>query len=125
MREKISALFTSAFLICLLSACAAKRPALYYWGQYERLVHDMYLEPGKADTQTQIQTLSEDIQKAEARGQRVAPGVFAHLGMMYAVQGDASSAGNAFLEEKLRFPESAILIDGIMGRMLKAEGAHK
>jgi hypothetical protein len=101
----------------LLSGCAHQKPPLYHWGEYENLVYDMYVNPGKADPGTQIVELSEDIQQASALGQRVPPGVHAHLGYMYYIQGNPDEARHEFLIERELFPESKVFIDGMLQRL--------
>ena len=108
----------------VLSACSTQQP-IYHWGHYEPLIYDMYHKPGKADPTTQILKLTEDIQWAKSRGKKVPPGVHAHLGMMYAAEGNYDLAQAAFLEEKTLFPESAVLIDGMMARALNGIKADK
>ena len=107
-----------------LAGCATNQNTLYYWGEYETLIHDMYLEPGTADTNTQVQKLTADIQKAEANGKAVPPGVYAHLGFMYALLGNLGLSEDAFNEEKARFPESTVFIDGMMKRAMKNKEAN-
>ena len=103
--------------ICLfLGIGCATTSNLYYWGEYENLVYDMYNKPGAATPEVQIDKLTRDIQKAESRGQAIPPGVFAHLGVMFAAVGNQDDAIASFTEEKERFPESHILIDGMMKR---------
>jgi hypothetical protein len=97
-----------------LSGCASK--STYYWGNYEQLIHDSYMEPGSADPVTQIDLLETDIQKAQSKGQPTPPGVHAHLGYMYSLQGNTSQAKTAFLQEKALYPESASFIDGMITR---------
>lgn len=108
-------LWLAALAVCTVSGCAPK--GLYYWGHYEDLVYDTYVNPGKADTATQVATLSEDIQKAAANGQAVAPGVHAQLGYMYYLEGNLGAARQEFEAEKALFPESATFIDGLLQRM--------
>ncbi|PCI49503.1 DUF4810 domain-containing protein [Thalassolituus oleivorans] len=99
-----------------LTGCAGKKE-IFYWGEYEGLVYDMYINPGSADTTTQISKLTTDIQKAEAKDMPIAPGINAHLGYMYVLEGDIGQAKAAFLTEKTLFPESASFIDGMMSRI--------
>jgi hypothetical protein len=99
------------------SGCATTEPrGHYYWGNYEALLLAMYVEPGSVDPLTQIEQLTVDIQQAENTGKPVPPGLYAHLGMMYALNGDASQAEAAFYKERDFFPESKELIDGMMAR---------
>jgi len=79
----------------------------------------MYVEPGSADSSLQILQLNEDIEMAESSGKPVPPGVYAHLGFMYAIEGSVTASNDAFSEEKIRFPESAVFIDGMMDRVKK------
>jgi hypothetical protein len=110
----------SVFLVfCIVAGgCATQPREHYHWGNYEALLLAMYLEPGAADPFTQIEKLSADIQQAENAGKPVPPGLYAHLGMMYAQNGDASQAEAAFYKERELFPESGVFIDGMMARSL-------
>ena len=107
--------------VCLLAVmltggCATAPKELYYWGNYETLLYQMYNNPGEATAVIQVDKLEQDINRAEASGKNVPPGLYAHLGIMYASLGKLADAEAAFEEEKSRFPESAILIDGMMQR---------
>lgn len=101
--------------LAVLYGCAGKSN-LYYWGEYEPIIYDMYVNPGKADAHTQIAKLTTTIQRAQNSERQVPPGLYAHLGMIYAQIGDPGTAVEAFLAEKELYPESAFFIDGIMKR---------
>lgn len=103
-------------LFALLNQGCAHKAGLYYWGNYEDIVYDIYLNPGEADVQTQLYRLNETIERAENNGMRVPPGLYAHLGMVYAQAGEANLAREALLQEKALFPESSVFIDGILSR---------
>lgn len=106
----------------LAAGCATPPRTHYYWGNYPVLILKMYAEPGSADPLTQIEKLNVDLQQAESNGQPAPPGLYAHLGMMYAMNGDIAEAEQAFLEEKKRFPEAEVFIDGMMQRALSSSG---
>ncbi len=110
----------SLLSVFLVAGCATNKE-MYYWGEYEQLIHDAYVKPGSADPQTQIEKLNTDIQKTESLGKKVAPGIYAHLGFLYAVQGKNSQSKAAFMEEKSLYPESKIFIDGMLDRAKKNE----
>ncbi|MBV1880070.1 MAG: DUF4810 domain-containing protein [Pseudomonadales bacterium] len=116
MMNKVKMLAILVFLCQGLLGCAPAQKNYYYWGKYEQLIHDMYVKPGTADAGTQIQKLTTDIQKAQNYGKEVPPGVYAHLGFMYALKGNIAQAEDAFNEEKARYPESVVFIDGMMNR---------
>jgi len=110
-------------LVVLLSACANTKPNQYYWGNYENLIYKMYNKPGDADPGKQIQLLTEDLQKAQAKGKPVPPGFHAHLGLMYAMLGNAAQSQVAFEQEKTLFPEAEPLVSSLMDKQGKeAEG---
>lgn len=110
--------------VLLISGCVTTKPDQYYWGRYQQLLLNMYVESGSADSSLQILQLNEDIEIAENRGKSVPPGVYAHLGFMYAIEGSVTASNQAFAEEKKRFPESAVFIDGMMERAKKAMEAR-
>lgn len=108
------AVFLTMALSTLLAGCEAT--PLYYWGEYESLIYNGYTQPGLADANTQIEKLVADIQKADSLGKKVAPGIFAHLAYMYAIEGEVAKSNDAFVNEKSLYPESAKFIDGMMSR---------
>ncbi len=99
----------------VMAGCATNKN-IYYWGAYEQLIHDAYMKPGSADTATQIEKLTADIQKAAATGTRVPPGIYVHLGFLYALEGKDSQSLAAFRQEQTLYPESSILIEGMLNR---------
>lgn len=124
LKTKSSPLFTIAVSVWLLSGCASTASNdIYYWGEYEQLIHDMYINPGKADAVMQIEKLTADIQKAESTGKRVPPGLYAHLGLMYSSQGQAAQAEAALREEQKLYPESTKFIQGLMDRASKGKSS--
>ncbi len=104
--------------VALLGGCTTNKD-LYYWGEYENIVRQSYIEPGSVDARTQIEKLNADLQQAEANGKKVAPGIYAHLGMLYAEQGKREQSKEALLQEKVLFPEASVLIDGMLKRANK------
>jgi hypothetical protein len=113
LKNAWAALAAASFV---LTAGCATRQDIYYWGDYERLIQDAYIKPGAADTGTQIEKLTADIQKAAAAGKRVPPGIYAHLGFLYALEGKDSQSQAAFKQEEDLYPESRILIEGMLTR---------
>ncbi len=105
-----------------LSACTPTVNTHYHWGNYESLIYDMYAQPGKATSAIQIDKLNEDIQQAENNGKPVPPGLYAHLGFMYSIEGNVAAANQAFAEETHLYPDSKTLINGMLERA-KAFGA--
>lgn len=111
-------ILTLAWLIAttLLVGCSTQPSTMYHWGSYEGLLYTMYHKPGEATPTVQIEQLTRDIQEAQENGGRIPPGLYAHLGFMYILEGNVGKATDAFNQEKALFPESAVLIDGLMAR---------
>ena len=105
-----------------ISSGCSTAPALYRWGEYEPLLFQMYNSPGDLDPVSQAARLSEDIERTIAEGQRVPPGVHAHLGYLYYTQGSIAAAEEHFLKEKELFPESKVFIDGLLKRLRRKSG---
>lgn len=114
-RFKVATL--AGLILLFVSGCShTQRKSLYYWGDYESLIYQYYHSPEKALPQVQISKLTRDIQKAQAINKKIAPGVHAHLGLMYSLLGQTESAMVEFEIEKRLFPESTVFIDGLMDR---------
>ena len=97
------------------SACAV--PTLYRWGRYEDSIFDMYLKPGSVPVGDEIVRLEAEIEETVSSGAFVPPGFHVHLGYLYVTEGDYATAMIHFQTEKMKFPESAHFIDGLIERM--------
>ena len=104
--------------VLALSGCATNKTQ-YYWGEYESLVYQTHINPEEALPIVQIEKLQADIQKAKSVNQSIPPGLYAHLGLMYAANGDKSLALDSLNKEKELFPESTHFIDGLINRSLQ------
>ncbi|MCC7406646.1 MAG: DUF4810 domain-containing protein [Phycisphaeraceae bacterium] len=105
----------------LLTGC---QTTLYDWGSYQQSVWKTYAPPSGdgADVGKQIDKLAKEIHETEAKAKpgkppRVPPGKYAHLGYLYAMQGDQISARQNLEAEKRLYPESTRFIDGLIARM--------
>ena len=111
----------AAVLVAGLTGCNANQE-IYHWGGYQNSIYNMYVNPGESTPAIQIDQLSTDIQQAQNKGKRVPPGLYAHLGMMYAAEGMSLRAKEALLKEKELYPESHTLVDTLLANM---EGSQK
>lgn len=105
--------------VLLVGGCANTKKPVYHWGQYQDLVYKGFVTPAEATPDMQITQLETDIENAQSTGQKIPPGLYAHLALMYAANGDKPSALAAFEQEKTLFPESTVLIDGMIERSKK------
>ncbi len=87
------------------SACSTStEPPVFYWGDYQKVVYQGFTEEN--DVQEQIDTLSKSIQMANNKTWRVAPGLYAQLGMLQLKAGNRDAALQAFANESTLYPES-------------------
>ena len=92
------------FVAFVLSGCTAT-PTIYQWDNYQSVVYQ-HFKKSDSSPEEQIAALEKIIIKAQAKDKLVAPGVHAHLGMLYAQTGKLSEATAQFELEKQLFPES-------------------
>jgi len=110
-------LIRAAALLCAtLTACGGTR-SLYAWGDYEESVYAVCAEPGAIDVGREVERLVQLVKASGEAKVDVAPGVHAHLGYLYSLQGDLDTATAAFLSEKELYPESTVFIDGLLARI--------
>ncbi|MDO4231404.1 MAG: DUF4810 domain-containing protein [Lautropia sp.] len=113
-------------LSLLLVACGGPR-SLYHWGNYPDTIYSYYDSEG--DWSAQERSLQKIIRAANARNRKVAPGVYAQLGLVYSRQGRDDEAREAFAQEESLYPESAVFMQRLRGGAkagsgLKQEGSR-
>ena len=99
-------------LTALLMSCKTVEP-LYYHGNYNSAVYS-YFKAEEISLEEQISMMQEIIRGAESNAKAIAPGVHAHLGMLYFEAGNASEGITHFEIEKKLYPESTHYIDFLM-----------
>jgi hypothetical protein len=115
----------------LLTACAAfslagcvtmnSSRSLYAWGSYEELLYTSNVKPGSLTPEAQADQMEKDRQVAEAARRRLPPGWHAQLATLYAQSGRLDLAEQELLAEKAAFPESATLMDRLLGNLRKTK----
>ncbi|GGB40093.1 lipoprotein [Oceanisphaera marina] len=93
-----------AVMTAVLSGCAGPK-TLYQWDGYQSSVYQHY-QTDDSSLSEQVAVLEESIEKARAGDRIVAPGLHAHLGLLYANSGREQQAMEQFEMEKRLFPES-------------------
>lgn len=106
---------TVLVLVLLLTGCTTRPQPLYSWGSYQSVVYKLDEE----DPGHQIDVLNADIQKADAEERHVAPGVHAHLGMLYSHSGHDALAIEHFEIEKTLFPEATTFMDLLISHLVR------
>ena len=130
MASKIGLASLALFAILLAGCGNAGGPrSLYYWnGTYSSSLYSYLNEDG--DATEQISRLENLVQTSTQRGYKVAPGLYAHLGLLYLNNGNLGAANANFDKEVENFPESREFINFIKGsknltpkKQSKKEGA--
>lgn len=99
--------------LLLLGGCVSQPKPLYHWGSYQQQVYEHFRNENTSP-QEQIAALEAGLQLARSSGQTPAPGLHAHLGMLYAETGKADQVRQQFESEKSLFPESAVYMDFLL-----------
>ena len=111
---------TAAALV-LAIASASCTHTYYWWGSYDASIAAMYSTGTGFDAAAMVDRLVREVEEAEHRGERVGPGIRAHVGVLLCEAGN-TARGIAFLDaEKAAFPESAPFLDGMLARMQRAK----
>jgi len=118
MLPKFLRLTPLLLLISVLTACAAKPPAVYSWQGYQANL-DAYFRATTLSPDAQVQLMEQDLQKIKASGLAVPPGYHAHMGMLYGQQGDLDKFAQQVEQEKTNFPESQTFMDFLTRKFKK------
>ncbi|MTC56512.1 Uncharacterised protein [Providencia rustigianii] len=110
MKTKLLLIIASAIL---LNGCANEPKPIYNWDGYQTTVYQYYQQT-ETSPQEQIEVLKKNIETSKAKGLAVAPGLHAHLGLLYSTTGAIDSAMAEFKTEKALYPESAAYMDFLM-----------
>ncbi|MEM8709660.1 MAG: DUF4810 domain-containing protein [Planctomycetota bacterium] len=106
----------SVLMLGTLASCQQNR-SLYRWGNYEDSVWNVTHAEGAADLDAEIAAFGELIERSRQTDRPVAPGMHAHLGLLYSMKGQLDAAQAAFESERELYPESSAFIDGLIQRM--------
>lgn len=115
----------SMVVVFILLVGCASTGSLYYWGGYEDMLNTYYSRPGDMTAARQVEILQGDIAEAQRRSQRVAPGIYAHLGLALADLGNVGGAKAAFSQEVELYPESRHMLEAMVERADTARAKRK
>jgi len=121
-RIKIERCFLIAACIAAMG-CASN--TMYNWGPYENFLYQRYLKPGKIPPEQEITELEAHLEQTYAQEKLPPPGLHAHLGYLYIIDGQNARAVEHFSMEKKLFPESSDFIDNLLKRMKRTHPNKK
>lgn len=96
--------------------------SLYYWGNYSNTLYHVRKEASDEARAKHLSELESIVTESNGRNLRVPPGVYCELGYMYAKKGNNKLALHFFELEKRTYPESTLLIDRLVNRVINFEG---
>lgn len=105
MASKIGLASLGLFVLFLVGCGHSNGPrSLYYWdGSYSSSLYSYLNEEG--DTNEQISRLENLVQISIQKGYKIAPGVYAHLGLLYLNNGNLGTA-NANFDKRCKISQS-------------------
>ncbi len=102
------------------SGCATQRQPMYAWGNYSDSLYQSKKNESPETYEQHVQALEKIVTESKARNLRVPPGVYAELGYVYLSRNNPAKAIELFTLEKQTYPESAVLMNGLIGRAEKS-----
>ncbi|MDR0227155.1 MAG: DUF4810 domain-containing protein [Burkholderiaceae bacterium] len=105
---------STALACAALTGCAAPRPPLYAWNDYQPQVYQYLKDDGSTAAEDQLLRLEENQQKVLGEGKALPPGYRAHMALLYSKTGNNEKTVQQLAEEKVHFPESAIFMDTLL-----------
>jgi len=106
--------------IFFLTACDASKTH-YQWGIYEDRLHADYIHPGELSPLDAAEILTTDVSATVEKGEKVPPGVLAHIAYLYFQAGELDTAIEFFNREKTQFPESSKFIDTLLDNLTESK----
>ena len=105
-------LFAILPVLIIVTGCQVTEPQ-YYYGTYANNVYGFF-KADEVSIDDQILALEEVVSQAESMGKPIAPGIHAHLGMLYFESGNAEKGVVHLQHERALFPESQHYIDFLL-----------
>jgi len=109
----VGIILAALVLAACFAGCASEK-TLYSWGQYEYQLYSFFKGESR---ETLIMTMESDQSTIENSGEALPPGFYAHMGMLYLENGNATGAAACFEREKALFPEAAAFMDFLLKGM--------
>ena len=110
------------YILCLIMVsylfigCATQKP-MYYWGNYSSSLYSYKKLPNEKNLQKHKQVLFEIIEKSNAKGVRVPPGVYCEYGYIFMKEGKNKEALKYFELEEQTYPESKLFIQNLKNQI--------
>jgi hypothetical protein len=92
------------FLV-FVGACAPTKPN-YYWGDYEATLYQKYQTADSIPPDEELARLLLVVEKAQASGLKIGPGVNLHIAMLHAQAGRVDAARTFVRAEEALYPMS-------------------
>jgi hypothetical protein len=111
---------SAVFLAACAAGCASQKD-LYHWDSFEDDLYASYKNPERSKQYNE--TLRRIIQRSEEGGWKAPPGIYAEYGYCLYVEGKPDEAIACFEKERSLWPESAALMNTLIGNVARRKGA--
>jgi hypothetical protein len=101
--------------VSLLAACGPSTN--FYWGSYEATLYEKYQDSSGIEPGEELRRMLRDVEKAGAKGMKVAPGINLHIAMLYSQMGNMDAAKQFIRAEELLYPQSKPLTNSIFKKL--------
>ncbi|NRA59372.1 MAG: DUF4810 domain-containing protein [Psychrobium sp.] len=94
----------TVLLVISLAGCQTK--SLYHWGDYSQTAHKYVVEPSEKTRLKHQEMMLDIVKKSKKKNKKVAPGIYAELGLLAMENNQAEQAISYYEQEAKNFPES-------------------
>ena len=102
-------------VVSFLSACAPSTN--FYWGSYEATLNEKYQDSLGIEAGEELQRMLTDVEKAQAKGKKIAPGINLHIAMLYSQMVNMDAAKQFIRAEEQLYPQSTSLTNSIFKKL--------
>jgi hypothetical protein len=95
---------------------------MYYWGDYSNTLYGWRKDATEERAVAHKAELTEIINKSDAKGLRVPPGVYCEYGYMLLMEGEKATALSFFEKEAAEYPESKSFVSFLLTRCKESGG---
>ncbi|MGH0029859.1 MAG: DUF4810 domain-containing protein [Myxococcota bacterium] len=113
-----------AVVFALLCIGCASDDRTYYWSSYQWSAYSgNQINRGGPDSKRFEETLQRIIQRSDASGRKIAPGVLAEYGYLLLKRGETGPAVSYFEREAQEWPESEPFMRWVIGQVEEGSGS--
>lgn len=111
-------------VLALASVGCARDTRTHYWSSYQWSAYSgNQINRGGPESKKFEETLQRIIQRSDANGRKIAPGILAEYGYLLLKRGDTETAVSYFEREAEEWPESEAFMRRMIGQAREVSGS--